>query len=368
MALLAFLSLVASHAPVAAQSTRGVHWRVDTIATGLTVPRSLVFTNAHTLLVSFGRYRLALVDVRTGRAADITGGPPAIVPRNSVAETGIFDLALREDFARTGMLYLSYAVGSSARTSLAVMRARLDGTRLTDTSTILQAAAWDTSEAHYGGRLALRAGYLFLTVGERESRQRVADLGTHVGKILRIRDNGRAPDDNPFVGRAGALPEIWTYGHRNAQALAFDSAGVLWSAEHGPRHGDELNRIEAGHDYGWPRVSFGHEYNGGAVGSGFTTDSANTPPVWVWTPAIAPSDMIVYSGRRFSNWRGSILTTSLNSRRHLNRTTWDGERIVGEERIGSGAFGRLRSIVEGVDGAVYLGNDAGQILRLRPRE
>ncbi len=367
LAIVSLLATLPAHASLAAQSGHGNAWVADTVASGLPVPRSLVFVSPDTLLVAFGRFRLALVDVRSGGATDVTGGPPPITPRNTVAETGIFDIALHPDFSRTGTLYLSHAVGTPTRTSLAVLRARLVGTRLTDTTTILEVAAWDTSEAHYGGRLALREGYLFLTVGERESRRRVADLATHVGKILRVREDGRAPDDNPFVGRAGARPEIWSYGHRNAQAMTFDSAGVLWSAEHGPRHGDELNRIEPGRDYGWPRVSFGHEYLGGAVGSGFTTDSANTLPVWVWTPAIAPSDMIVYSGRLFPAWRGNLLITSLNSRRHLNRTAWDGERIVSEERLGSGLLGRLRSLVEGADGAIFLGNDAGQILRLRPQ-
>jgi glucose/arabinose dehydrogenase len=216
------------------------------------------------------------------------------------------------------------------------------------------------------GIVDVRDGYLYVSVGEREHRSLVQDLGSHVGKVLRIHTDGRVPADNPCVGRGGARPEIWTYGHRNPQGLAFDSSGGLWANEHGPRHGDELNRIEAGRDYGWPRVSFGWEYTGGAVGSGFTTDSQAARPLWVWTPAIAPSDLLIYSGRAFPGWRANFLSTSLNNLRHLNRLVWGEDRFVNEQRLFANQLGRLRSIAQSVEGWLYLGNDEGQILRLRP--
>jgi glucose/arabinose dehydrogenase len=279
------------------------------------------------------------------------------------------DLALHPGFATNRTLFLSMAVGQSARSTLGVYRARLSGAALLDTAMIIRAAAWDTSAQHYGGQLVAQGERLFISIGDRHARQYPQDMDAHNGKILRIGFDGSVPADNPFVGRPGVRPQIWTFGHRNPQGLAYDSAtGTLWEAEHGPRHGDELNRIERGTDYGWPRVSWGWEYEGGAIGAGIPVDSTTAVPSWVWSPNVAPAGMHVYSGRAIPEWGGNILVGTMQTLRGrgIVRMVWNGTRISLVEFLHTGQFGRVRCVTESANGWIYLGNDLGQVLRIRP--
>jgi aldose sugar dehydrogenase len=355
------LSLLGSEA--AAQNTR---LRVDTVATGLGIVRSMVFISADTALVASHAGQLRLLDVRSGRHTQLANTP---IPVNR-GEAGYFDLALHPAFATNRTFFLSMAVGGTPpRNTLAVMRARLAGISVSDTATIIRTAAWDTSDQHYGGQLVVHDNHLYISIGDRYARQYPQDMDAHNGKILRIGLEGSVPADNPFVGRPGVRPEIWSFGHRNPQGMAYDSARqILWETEHGPRQGDELNRIERGRDYGWPRVSWGWEYEGGPIGAGIPLDSNTTIPPWVWSPNVAPAGMHVYSGRAIREWRGDILVGTMQRLRGegLVRMTWNGSRFSLVEFLYTLQLGRVRCVTESANGWIYVGNDLGQVLRIRP--
>lgn len=339
---------------------------IDTIARELGQGAAMVFVAPDSAV--FGSYRgeIRYIDLRNGQHRRIAGGPRGLVR----GEAGLRDLALHPGFATNRWLYVSLVVGDTADNTLAVWRGRLVGDSLRDSSTVFVTVERDHGHDHYGGQVVFANGYLFISNGDRQNRERVPNLAWHHGKILRLHDDGRVPDDNPFVGRPGARPEIWTFGHRNVQGMAYDSArGILWANEHGPRHGDELNRIERGRDYGWPRVSFGWEYTGGPIGTGIPVDSVTPVPDWVWSPNVAPSGLMVYSGRAFPEWRGNIFSGTMHAvrGRHLNRLAWDGQRFVLEERLYTPSLGRVRFVEEDARGWIYLGNDDGFLVRLRPR-
>ena len=347
--------------PVDAQSLR-----VDTVATGFGIVRSMVFISADTVLVASHAGELHLLDVRSGRRTRVANAPLTV----NRDEAGYFDIALHPAFASNRTFFLSLAVGGTPpRSTLSVFRARLSGAALSDTTTLLRTAAWDTSAQHYGGQLVAHGEHLFISIGDRHARQYPQDMDAHNGKILRIGFDGSVPSDNPFVGRPGVRPEIWSFGHRNPQGLAYDSAaGIMWETEHGPRQGDELNRIERGVDYGWPRVSWGWEYEGGAIGAGIPVDSQTTIPPWVWSPNVAPAGMHVYSGRAVPAWRGNLLVGTMQARRGLGlvRMVWNGAQISLVEFLFTGQLGRVRCVTESGEGLIYLGNDSGQVLRIRP--
>jgi glucose/arabinose dehydrogenase len=338
---------------------------LDTVATGLGELTSMVFVAPDSALLSSRDGTLRRVDLPAGRFRPVSGAP---IPLNLV-EAGTLDLVLHPEFDRTRQVFMSLVTGERSSNGLVVMRARIDGDGIRDTATILVTATRDSGVAHYGGQLVFRDGYLYVSNGDRHNRPRVQDLAWHTGKILRVDVDGRAPGDNPFVGRPGALPETWSYGHRNVQGLAFDSErGVLWAHEHGPRNGDEVNQVGRGRDFGWPRISFGWEYEGGPIGAGLPVDSASIAPAWVWTPTVAPSGLHVYSGQAIVDWRGNLLSGTLHARngQHLNRLVWNGERFILEERLYAGQLGRVRFVIEDHRGWIYLGNDEGQLLRIRP--
>jgi glucose/arabinose dehydrogenase len=353
--------------PLAAQTTSSSsQLRVDTVATGFGAVRSMVFVTTDTALVASKAGELHLLDMRSGQRTRVANAPTTV----NRGEAGYLDIALHPDFATNRTFFLSLTVGGTPpRNTLGVFRARLSDAGLADTVTILRTAAWDTTASHYGGQLVTRDEHLYVSIGDRQARQYVQDMGAHSGKVLRIRFDGTAPPDNPFVGRPGFRPEIWSFGHRNPQGLAFDSAtGIMWETEHGPRHGDELNRIERGADYGWPRVSWGWEYEGGPIGAGIPTDSMTTVPPWVWSPNVAPAGMHVYGGRAFSGWRGNILVGTLHATRGLGlvRLVWNGVRFSLVEFILTGQLGRVRFVTEDHQGWIYVGNDSGQVIRIRP--
>jgi glucose/arabinose dehydrogenase len=303
---------------------------------------------------------------RDGGVSEPVAGVPAVFAEG---QGGLLDVVLDPDFAANSTIYLSYAEPAADGTNgTAVARARLDGQQLDDVKVIFRQQPKFPGRHHFGSRLVFaRDGTLFVTLGERNSERDLAqDLGTHIGKIVRITTDGEAPADNPFIGREGALPEIWTYGHRNLQgATLHPETGRLWTHEHGPRGGDEINLPEPGRNYGWPIITYGREYHGPAIGEG-TRKAGMEDPLHFWVPSIGPSGMAFHSGRGHPAWKGQLFVGALPAKQLVRLEIGDDGRVKREERIAIGS--RVRDVREGPDGALYLATDedAGQILRIVP--
>jgi Glucose/sorbosone dehydrogenases len=250
-----------------------------------------------------------------------------------------------------------------------VARARLGEKGLQDLEVIFDMERKTPAQQHFGSRLAFdEQGFLYISTGDRGERHRAQDLGDAAGKVLRVTDSGGIPADNPFVGRAGALPETFTYGNRNIQGMArHPETGAIWSHEHGPQGGDEINILAPGVNYGWPLITHGREYTGEPIGQGLAAAPGLASPLLHWTPSIAPSGMTFYTGEAFPEWRGNLFVGALAGQ-HLARLVLDGERVVAEERLLEGAVGRIRDVRQGPDGLLYLLTDApsGSLLRLEP--
>ncbi|MBI5113134.1 MAG: PQQ-dependent sugar dehydrogenase [Rhodovulum sp.] len=360
-------------APPAAPADRRVDTRVNTeagplavhtVAEGLVHPWGLAVLPDRRLLVTERPGRLRLVGP-DGRVSPPLAGVPAVLAQG---QGGLHDVALDPDFANSRVVYITYAEPGDGGASAAVARAVLGEDRLSDLKVIFRQQPKVSGGNHFGSRIVFRRdGTLFVTLGERFKFDPAQDLGTHLGKIVRIRPDGSVPADNPFVGRKDARPEIWSYGHRNPLGGALHpDTGVLWVHEMGPMGGDELNIPQAGKNYGWPLVSWGKHYDGRDI-----PDPPTRPEfadaVRHWTPVISPSGMAFYTADRIPGWRGSMLISGLSSR-GIVRLTLDGERVTGEERIPLGA--RIRHIVAGPDGEVFALTDEpnGRILRLAPPE
>ncbi len=299
------------------------------------------------------------------RPSDPLAGLPRI---EAYGQGGLMDVALDPDFTANGRIYLSHIVEAAGGKTTAVSRARLDGGRLRGFETVFTGRAAGRGGRHFGSRIRFAPdGKLFVTIGDRGYRPGAQDLGTHAGAILRLDPDGAAAPGNPFAGRSGALPEIWSWGHRNPQGLAFDpETGWLWSQEHGPRGGDEVNLVRRGRNYGWPVITYGRNYSGTKI-----TDETARPgmeqPATYWTPSIAPSGLTVYRGDRFPRWDGNLFVGALRAQL-LVRLELDGDRIVHEERLLTDFGNRIRDVRTGPDGLIYLlldENDA-HIWRLEP--
>ena len=356
--------LLASSAAQTRLKTDKAEILVETVAGGLNHPWGFAFLPDAGMLVTErpGRLRLVAAD---GKVSPALAGVPSVYAQG---QGGLLDVALAPDFAASRLVYLSFAEAGEGGASTAVARGRLNeaATALEDTKVIFRQQPKVTGGNHFGSRLAFaRDGKLFVTTGERFKFDPAQDLSNHIGKILRINPDGSVPQDNPFAGRAGARPEIWSYGHRNIQSAAIHpETGALWEVEHGPRGGDELILAEPGRNYGWPLVSWGRHYDGRDIPDPPTRpDLAGS--VHQWTPVIGPSGMAFYTGEAFPAWRGDVLIGGLVSQ-GLVRVSLDGTRMTGEERISLGA--RIRDVRQGPDGFVYALTDAdnGRILRLRP--
>jgi glucose/arabinose dehydrogenase len=347
--------------------------RVQTVATGLVNPWAIAFLPDGRALVTErpGRLRVLAAD---GSLSAPLGGVPEVFARD---QGGLLDVVLDPDFANNRWVYLSYAEpGEGDTNGTAVMRGRLapDAGGLQDTEVIFRQQPQVDSTKHFGSRLVFDGdGHLYVTLGERSDRawrDQAQDLDSHLGKIVRLFPDGSVPSDNPFTDQPGALPEIWSYGHRNIQAAAMNPAtGQLWEIEHGPRGGDELNIVEPGANYGWPLVSHGVNYIGTPVGTGERTMEGVTDPIYTWTPVIAPSGMIFYTGDAFPAWQGDLFVGGLASTA-LVRLELDGERVVDEERLMEAFDRRIRDVAQAPDGSIYVVTDHSDasVVRLSPVE
>ena len=343
--------------------TPDARFRAEVVARGLTVPVSIAFLpDGRALVAERPVGRISFVELRTGALTPIEGVPAVV----GEVDGGLLEVVAHPDFSRNGLIYFAYTEHTDSGNATVVERARLDGRRMVDRVRMLAVHPYIDNVNQFGARLVLDHGYLYIAIGDREIPALAQDLSSDAGKIVRLRDDGSVPADNPFVKVAGARPEIWSLGHRNPHGLAVDPrTGALWEHEHGPRGGDEINIIRAGRNYGWPVITYGIEYSGEPVGNGLTHQEGMEQPVYFYVPSIAPSGMAFYSGADFPRWRGNIFLGSL-SYRHLNRVVLRGNRVVHEERLLSDRGWRIREVRQGPDGFLYLGIESGLLVRLRP--
>jgi glucose/arabinose dehydrogenase len=343
---------------------------VTEVAKGLDLPWALAFLPDGRMFVTEKHKGELVVVTPSGEKSRALGGVPRVDGRG---QGGLLDVALGPDFATTRLVYLSYYEPREHGNGLAVARARfVDAAEpaLASLQVIFRMQPTLDSTAHAGGRLVFAPdGTLFVTLGERfilEGRVQARDLGSDLGKIVRILPDGGIPKDNPFVGKPGARPEIWTSGHRNVLGAALDAKQRLWIAEMGPRGGDELNLIQRGKDYGWPTIGYGEEYSGARIHA--TTQAPGLEqPVYYWDPVISPGALAIYTGDLIPEWKGSFLIAGLSSEA-LVRLELKHDRVAGEERLFTERHERMRDVVQGPDGAVYLLTDEsnGKLLRVAP--
>ena len=339
---------------------------VVTVADGLEQPWGLAFLPDGRMLITEKEGRLRLVGP-DGTLSEPLAGVPEVYDSG---QGGLLDVALDPDFAANQLVYLSFSEPGGEGGGTAVARGKLGADRLGDVEIIWRQQPKLDSGQHFGSRLVfLKDGTLIVTLGDRNRRQYIADMKAQIGKLVRINRDGSVPKDNPFAGDAAYSPDIYSLGHRNVQgATLHPDTGALWTVEHGSRGGDEINIPEPGKNYGWPVISYGREYSGEKIGEG-TKKPGLEQPVYYWDPSIAPSGMTFYTGDKFPAWKGSLFVGALKFQL-LARLEVDGNRIVKEERLLEGMGDRIRAVVQGPDGYLYLltDEDDGRILRLEPRK
>jgi glucose/arabinose dehydrogenase len=353
------------------QSSAGA-LRIDTVAKGLSHPWGLQFLPDGRMIVTerSGNIRIVAGD---GKLSPPLENVPKVLARG---QGGMLDIALDRNFASNATIYFCFSDPYEGGGRTALARAKLDAgetPRLTDVKVIFRQEGPPSSGNHYGCRIAQSPNpapnnNLFLAMGEHfYTRDQAQNLSNHLGKLIRITPDGAVPNDNPFVGQQGAKPEIWSYGHRNPQGLAFNPrSGALWEQEHGPRGGDEINIVGKGKNYGWPVIGYGIDYNGAKIHES-TAKAGMEQPIKYWVPSIAPSGMAFYTSDLIPKWKGSLLVGALAGQM-LVRLSLDGDKVTGEERLLQDLGERIRDVRQGPDGALYLLTDAnnGRILRIAP--
>ena len=353
-------------------------FRLVTVAEDLQHPWSLAFTPDGDTLITERPGRLRII--RDGRLLPLhVEGVPEV---RAVNQGGIQEIALHPDFENNRIVYVSYSKPDGSRGTTALIRARFENDKLNDVEEIFEANAWNERGGHFGAKIAFdEDGYLFMSVGDRQSpptgdleNHPAQDTSTHFGTIIRLMDDGSVPEDNPFVGRSDVLPEIWSYGHRNPQGLAFHpETGELWATEHGPQGGDELNLIQPGRNYGWPVIGYGVNYRTGIpIHAGVEREGMEQPKTF-WKPSIGASGLMIYDGDAFPEWRGDIFAGGLAAvHRRLSRISTEDGRVMTRESLLHGEL-RIRDIRQGPDGFIYLAvdNRAGgltDIVRMEPAD
>jgi glucose/arabinose dehydrogenase len=341
--------------------SEGLRIHTVRVAYPLQYPWGLAFLPNGDMLVTERPGRLRII--RNGTLAETwIPGVPQVVEK---AQAGLMDVAIHPQFAENGFIYLTYSKPGEGDTP-ALLRARFDGTRLSDVHDIFVADARDDSGGNTGSRIVFgKDGMIYMSVGDRHHPRLAQDLTNHAGKILRLRDDGTVPDDNPFVGQPNVRPEIFTYGNRNAQGLAIDpTTGALFENEHGPRGGDEINLLQAGRNYGWPVITYGINYNGTVITEERSRPGMEQPLVY-WVPSIGPSGMAVYTGDRFPQWKGNLFVGALVGT-HLRRITLNGTSVVHEEQLLRSLHQRIRDVRQGPDDFLYILTDSyyGEVLRV----
>ncbi len=357
-----FVSLLVFSASLAAKSLTATK-----LVAGLEHPWGMVFLPDGEVLVSERAGRLRRIQDNTLLPKPVSG-LPAIAEHG---QGGLLGLALHPQFAQNRWLYFAYAAEGEDGYSTHLARGRYQDGALTQVEVLFAATPQSDGGQHFGGRIAFdRAGYVYLTLGDRGERENAQMLANHAGSVIRLHDDGRVPADNPFVNTAGAQPEIYTYGHRNVQGIALHpTTGQVWTGEHGPQGGDEINILRAGANYGWPVITYGEEYGGGKVGAGLKEKAGMEQPVLHWTPSIAPAGMTFYTGDKYPGWQGNLLVSALKFEL-ISRITLDGNRHVDEEHLLKDEIGRIRDIQQAPDGYLYVLTDEsdGGLYRLDFRQ
>lgn len=332
------------------------------IVKGLKQPWGFAFLPGGGVLITERAGRLQHVDAN-GVKRQISGVPDVVAN----GQGGLLDVAISRNFSSDRLVFLSFSKKQGREAGTAVARARLspDGRHLTNVQNIFEMVAGSSGIRHFGSRIVQAPdGSLYVTIGDRANRPAAQDLSRHEGSIIRISPNGGAASGNPFAGQSGIQPEIWSYGHRNPQGLALDLAGNLWSVEHGAKGGDEVNQIRKGANYGWPVISYGTHYNGRKIGEG-TSKSGMQQPAYFWNPSIAPSGLMIYSGKLWPKWKGHMFVGSLKSN-YISRLS--GRTLRERERIRGASTKRVRDVREGPNGAIwFLSVDNGTLYRMRPQ-
>ncbi|WP_147124975.1 PQQ-dependent sugar dehydrogenase [Shimia ponticola] len=361
-ALLASLVLLAP-LPAAALETSAGDVAVTPIVTGLNAPWAVGFLPDGGVLITERDGRL-WHRTASGEIVDVTGLPTV----SATGQGGLLDVLVPNDFAATRDLFFSAAVAQRRGEGTALIRAQLadDGASLTNVETIFEMEPGSSGGRHFGSRIVEgQDGYLYMTIGDRGDRPSAQDLGNENGSVVRVARDGTVPSDNPFVGQAGAQPEIWSYGHRNPQGAALDGDGNLWVVEHGARGGDEVNAVRKGGNYGWPVIAYGRHYSGRAIGEG-TAKEGMEQPAFFWDPSMAPSGMMIYSGALWPEWEGDMFIGSLKFD-YISRL--DGDRVEEVEQLSSFETSRVRDVREAPDGSIwFLSVGEGTLFRMTPAE
>jgi len=345
-------------------------FEITPVAEGLEVPWSMAWLPNGDMLITERPGRLRIVRNGTLLAASVEGTPEVL----HEGQGGLFDVVPHPDYASNKFVYLSFAKPVGDGSTTAVVRGKLENDRISDLETIYQADS-EGRNGHYGARMAFDAeGYLFISTGDRQAppagdlaAHQAQDLSNHAGTIVRLHDDGRVPSDNPFIGRRDALPEIYSYGHRNPQSLAVHPVtGDVWAGEHGPQGGDELNIVAPGVNFGWPVVGFGVNYGPGRPIHALQQQAGMEGPKHYWVPSIATSGLIIYSGDLFPNWKGDIFVGGLRGQL-LARVdiSDDGKSAVMDESLMVG-IGRVRDVRQGPEGAIYVATENKGVLKLTP--
>ena len=356
LALLPFSELRLAQADTyAVQSAKHV-FQVNKVLDGLENPWSMAFLPDGRMLITERGGRLRLVT----KSFQLHPTPIAGLPKIKAAgQGGLFDVAIHPDYAANGWIYWAYNEPGAGGWGTALARGKLQGTQMTSVEILFSMRPKSRKNQHFGGRIVFDTrGFVYLTLGDRGDRDRAQKMDDHAGSVIRLHDDGRVPEDNPFVKLKGALPEKWTLGNRNIQGAALHpQTGKLWTHEHGPQGGDEVNLMSAGKNYGWPVVTHGANYGlGTKIGEG-QTKAGMAQALKIWVPSIAPSGMAFVNSQEFPEWSGNLLVGSLRAQT-LVRLELDGDAVVGEERLLVGQIGRIRDVRVAEDGLIYLLTDA----------
>ena len=354
-------------------------FKVEVLAEDLGIVWGMVFINSKEILFTEREGSIKILNIQTGALSSVSGAPKVYAR----GQGGLLDISLHPRFSKNKKIYLSYSKKKGGKQTTAIARGILkrknvyangkkkkkkvsEEISITSLKDIFLAQPFISASRHFGSRLLFdKKGFLYVTIGDRTERDLAQELNNHFGKILRLDDRGRAPKGNPFTSVKNALPEIWSYGHRNAQGLFLHPVtGQLWEQEHGPRGGDEINLIKKGKNYGWPVITYGREYWGPSIGEG-SEKKGMEQPVKYYVPSIAPSGLLIYSGKKFKKWKNSFFSGALVLR-HLNRLEIVKNKARKEERLLSDLDFRVRHVIEGPKGYIYVSVDAGKILRLKP--